>query len=101
MYQHLALSDNGFLFDTRTGNTFTLNKTATFLLKSLIGGTPDAQLAALLVERLMDGEMVEARFRSDTSLAEIAEKFGCTRQNVGNIEKKLKARLAVELKAVW
>jgi hypothetical protein len=51
MYQHLALSDNGFLFDTRTGNTFTLNKTATFLLKSLIGGTPDAQLAALLVEQ--------------------------------------------------
>lgn len=59
------------------------------------------EMAALLVERLMDGEMVEARFRSDTSLAEIAEKFGCTRQNVGNIEKKLKARLAVELKAVW
>ncbi len=48
MYEHLALSDNGFLFDTRTGNTFTLNKTATWMLKSLIGGTAEAELVSTL-----------------------------------------------------
>ena len=35
---HLALSDDGFLFDTVTGNTFTLNSSATFLLRRLIDG---------------------------------------------------------------
>ncbi len=38
MYEHLALSDSGFLFDTRTGNTYTLSKTGTFLLRTLIAG---------------------------------------------------------------
>lgn len=51
MYEHLALSDNGFLFDTRTGNTFTLNKTATCLLKALIGGASEADLGNCLTER--------------------------------------------------
>ncbi|MFN3198892.1 MAG: PqqD family peptide modification chaperone [Bradymonadia bacterium] len=41
---HLALSDNGFLLDTRTGRTFTLSKTGTFLMKSLINGAPPDQL---------------------------------------------------------
>ena len=35
---HLALSDDGFLFDTVTGNTFTLNSSATFILRRLIDG---------------------------------------------------------------
>ncbi len=35
---NLALSENGFLFDTTSGNTFTLNKTAGLILKGLIAG---------------------------------------------------------------
>ena len=35
---HLALSDNGFLFDSATGHTYSLNETATFILKKLIQG---------------------------------------------------------------
>ncbi len=42
MYDHLALSDNGFLFDTRTGNTFSLSRSGTFVLRALIAGAdPD------------------------------------------------------------
>lgn len=59
------------------------------------------EMAAMLVERLVDGAMVDQRFRSEVSLADIAAKFGCSRQNVGNLESKLKARLAVELAQVW
>ena len=35
---NLALSENGFLFDAISGNTFTLNKTAGIILKGLIAG---------------------------------------------------------------
>ena len=35
---HLALSDNGFLFDSATGHTYSLNETGTFILKKLIQG---------------------------------------------------------------
>ncbi len=38
MLKHLALSENGFLFDTRTGNTFTVGGTGTFILRLLIAG---------------------------------------------------------------
>ena len=33
MYENLALSENGFLFDALTGNTFSLNKSGSFLLR--------------------------------------------------------------------
>lgn len=42
---HLALSDDGFLFDTATGNTFTLNSSATFILRRLIEGLDDRKIA--------------------------------------------------------
>jgi len=45
MLDTLALSDNGFLFDTRTGNTYTLNSTGSFLLRQLKSGTPVGDLA--------------------------------------------------------
>jgi len=51
VYTHLALSENGFLFDTRTGKTYSLNRTGTFLLRELINGIPTDQLLNLLVER--------------------------------------------------
>ena len=43
--------ENGFLFDTRTGKTYSLNRTGTFLLRDLIDGIPTDQLLARLVER--------------------------------------------------
>jgi PqqD family protein of HPr-rel-A system len=49
--QGLALSERGFLFDPSTGQTYSLNATATFVLKSLIGGADPAALPALVGAR--------------------------------------------------
>ena len=51
MYRHLALSDSGFLFDTRTGSTYSLNRTGTWLVRALIDDAPADQLPSALVER--------------------------------------------------
>lgn len=50
LLSHLALSDDGFLFDSSTGNTFTLNATGTFILKKLIGGMSSEAIAADLTD---------------------------------------------------
>jgi hypothetical protein len=50
VYTNLALSENGFLFDTRTGSTYTLNRTGTFLLREMIKGIPNEQLVHRLAE---------------------------------------------------
>jgi len=55
MLDHLALSESGFLFDTRTGLTYTLSKTGTFLLRALLEG----QDAETLPERLVATYEVE------------------------------------------
>lgn len=47
---NLALSANGFLFDTTTGHTYTLNKTGTLILKSLIEGVSPASIAEKLTD---------------------------------------------------
>ncbi len=47
---YLALSDNGFLFDTRNGNTYNLSKTGTFILRSLVEGVAPDAVAARIVE---------------------------------------------------
>lgn len=60
MTNHLALSDNGFLFDTRTGSTYSLNSTGTFLLRQLMAGTPPASLADALIDQFeVDREVAE------------------------------------------
>lgn len=48
---NLALSDNGFMFDTMTGLTYTLNKTGTLILKSIVEGIPFSELS----RRICDG----------------------------------------------
>lgn len=48
MLEHLALSESGFLFDARTGLTYTLSKTGTFLLRALIDGQDAEALPAAL-----------------------------------------------------
>jgi hypothetical protein len=57
MYENLALSENGFLFDARTGNTFSLNRTGSFLLRALIDGADPETLASRMADRFeVDGE---------------------------------------------
>ncbi len=51
MYQHLALSETGFLFDTRTGSTYSLSRTGTFLLRTLIKGEGAANLPGRLAQQ--------------------------------------------------
>jgi PqqD family protein of HPr-rel-A system len=43
--KNLALSETGFLFDPATGNTFTLNESAIFILKSLKNGLGQQHIA--------------------------------------------------------
>jgi hypothetical protein len=47
---HLALSDNGFLFDSATGHTYSLNETGTFVLKRLIQGLSLEEIGAIMTE---------------------------------------------------
>jgi hypothetical protein len=51
MLTHLALSENGFLFDTHTGYTYSLNPTGTAILKDLISGLDEANVC----QKLTDG----------------------------------------------
>jgi hypothetical protein len=50
MLEHLALSESGFLFDARTGSTYSLNRTGTFVLRELMAGTPVGKIAGRLLE---------------------------------------------------
>ena len=50
MFENLALSDNGFLFDAQTGNTFSLNRTGTFVLRQLIDGAALDGIAAMVID---------------------------------------------------
>lgn len=46
--KNLALSETGFLFDPATGNTFTLNESAIFILNALKQGLQQRQIAEAL-----------------------------------------------------
>ncbi len=47
---NLALSENGFLFDAVSGNTFTLNSTGKMIVKGLIEGDSHEQISTTLSE---------------------------------------------------
>ncbi len=47
---HLALSDDGFLFDSSSGNTYSLNSTGAFILKKLIDGSGRDQIVAAMIK---------------------------------------------------
>lgn len=74
MLNHLALSDNGFLFDTRTGHTYSLSTTGTFLLKRLMsaaearGTAADDDAADGVAPEALAQAMVE-RFQVDADTA--------------------------------
>lgn len=46
--KNLALSETGFVFDPATGNTFTLNESAIFILKLMKTGRDQKQIAESL-----------------------------------------------------
>jgi len=47
---HLALSDEGFLFDPTSGNTYTLNSVGTFILKKMIEEYSFDQIIAAMIK---------------------------------------------------
>lgn len=62
--KNLALSETGFLFDPATGNTFTLNESAIFILKALKHGLQQRQIAEALTT---DFEVSPAQALEDVS----------------------------------
>ena len=58
---YLALSENGFLFDTTTGHTYSLNPSGTFILKRLIKGIPLEDIKAAMAETYDTTEEVITR----------------------------------------
>jgi PqqD family protein of HPr-rel-A system len=46
----MAISDNGFLFDPGTGNTYTLNETAVIIFNCLKGGVARKDIVARLAQ---------------------------------------------------
>ena len=46
MFENLALSENGFLFDTQTGSTYSVSRTGTFILRALMGGASVGTIAS-------------------------------------------------------
>ena len=61
VYQHLALSENGFLFDTRTGTTYTLNQTGVWLVRALMTGMDKKLLVGHLKDAFDVDEVTAAR----------------------------------------
>jgi len=75
---NLSLSDDGFLFNSYTGDSFTLNAVATFILKRMIDGVGDDLIIQALVaeydvaEETAAGDL--ARFREELFEMEIIKK---------------------------
>ena len=61
MFSNLALSENGFLFDARTGSTYSLNRTGTYILRALIDGVDTGGLPASLEQTFEMDPAVSAR----------------------------------------
>ena len=59
---HLALSDDGFLFDPTSGHTYTLNAVGTFILKKMI---EDLTFDQIVTETLKEYEVPEDILRRD------------------------------------
>ena len=62
--KNLALSETGFLFDPATGNTYTLNESAVFILKALKDGKNPTDIAGALTAEF---EVSEPQAHEDVS----------------------------------
>lgn len=58
---HLALSDNGFLFDSSSGDTFTMNSTGTCIMQGMIEGRSREEILAGLADQFDVTEDVASR----------------------------------------
>lgn len=58
---HLALSDDGFLFDPTSGHTYTLNSVGTFILKKMIATYSSEQIIAAVIEEYDVSEEILSR----------------------------------------
>lgn len=50
-FDNLYINENGFVFDHRTGLTYTVNHTGIFLLRQLLEGMPRAEIIHALGEK--------------------------------------------------
>jgi PqqD family protein of HPr-rel-A system len=66
--KNLALSETGFLFDPSTGNTFTVNETAAFILNSMKSGLKRDAIAGALADEFDVSEQMAREDVSDTLL---------------------------------
>ena len=62
-FNNLALSENGFLFDAITGNTFTLNISGKMILQGLIHGSTIESIVTNLLDAF---EVTEEVAKNDT-----------------------------------
>ena len=58
---HLALSDDGFLFDPTSGHTYTLNSVGTFILRKMIEKYTSEQIIAAVIEEYDVSEEIFSR----------------------------------------
>ena len=58
---HLALSDDGFLFDPTSGHTYTLNSVGTFILRKMIEKYSSEQIIAAVIEEYDVSEEILSR----------------------------------------
>lgn len=58
--QHLAINDEGFIFDPSTGESFTVNPTGLIILNNLRENKSEAEIVSILKEEFeISGEDVE------------------------------------------
>jgi hypothetical protein len=58
---HLALSDDGFLFDPTSGHTYTLNSVGAFILRKIIEKYSFDQIVAAVIEEYDVSEDIFSR----------------------------------------
>ena len=58
---HLALSDDGFLFDPTSGHTYTVNSVGTFILRKMIEKYSSEQIIAAVIEEYDVSEEILSR----------------------------------------
>ena len=55
-FERLAISDEGFIFDPETGNSYTVNKTGLFIINLLKEGKNEKEIVKRLAEEFEVGE---------------------------------------------
>ena len=67
---HLAINDQGFVFDPTTGDSYTVNEVGLLLLEQLRAGKSDDEVVRFVSERFELG-LVEARRAIDDFIGQL------------------------------